>query len=74
MCGIIVRSGYSQRKITENIECEIMQVVSEEAHDSYKPEVLVELQSDSVEQMESNTERIAAWVAQWQAKRGVSGI
>lgn len=30
--------GYSQKKITENIECEIMQVIVEEARDSYKCE------------------------------------
>ncbi|RKP06839.1 putative adenylate kinase isoenzyme 6 [Thamnocephalis sphaerospora] len=69
----LAERGYSQRKITENIECEIMQVVSEEAHDSYKPEVVVELQSDSVEQMEANTEQISAWVAQWHAKRSAAG-
>lgn len=30
--------GYSQKKISENIECEIMQVIVEEARDSYKCE------------------------------------
>ncbi|KAI8056683.1 Hop-interacting protein THI105 [Syncephalis plumigaleata] len=57
--------GYSQRKITENVECEIMQVVLEEAHESYQEEIIVELQSDSVEQMESNTERIQEWANTW---------
>jgi hypothetical protein len=28
--------AYSEKKVSENVECEIMQVVLEEAHDSYK--------------------------------------
>lgn len=27
---------YSERKLTENVECEIMHVVVEEAHESYR--------------------------------------
>lgn len=36
--------GYSQKKVQENVECEIMCVVSEDARESYKPEILWELQ------------------------------
>ncbi|KAJ9073210.1 factor activating pos9 [Entomophthora muscae] len=46
--------GYSQKKITENVECEIMQVVMEEVYDSYKEEIIIRLPSDTVEQMEQN--------------------
>ncbi len=28
--------GYTEKKIQENVECEIMMVVAEEARDSYK--------------------------------------
>ena len=28
--------GYAQKKITENVECEIMQVLMQEAFDSYR--------------------------------------
>ena len=28
--------GYTQKKITENVECEIMQVIMQEAFDSYR--------------------------------------
>ncbi|KAJ1546778.1 hypothetical protein HK096_004741, partial [Nowakowskiella sp. JEL0078] len=38
------RRNYSVKKITENIQCEIMQVVLEEARDSYSENVVVELQ------------------------------
>lgn len=30
------RRGYAQPKITENVECEIMMVLLQEAHDSYE--------------------------------------
>jgi hypothetical protein len=31
-----LRRGYSQKKISENVECEIMMVVMEEASESYR--------------------------------------
>lgn len=55
--------GYSQRKVTENIECEIMQVVLEEARESYKPEIVIELPSNTIQDMEANVEKIASLVA-----------
>ncbi|KAF9162032.1 hypothetical protein DFQ27_006081 [Actinomortierella ambigua] len=57
--------GYNSKKINENMECEIMQVVLEEARDSYAEEIVVELQSNSLEEMEENVSRIKAWVEQW---------
>ncbi|KAJ3091407.1 hypothetical protein HK100_007183 [Physocladia obscura] len=57
--------GYSQKKITENIECEIMDVVRLEAHDSYHPDIVVELRSESVEDMDENIARIETWIQNW---------
>eukprot|EP00700_Malawimonas_jakobiformis_P001595 EC721870.1.p1 GENE.EC721870.1~~EC721870.1.p1 ORF type:complete len:170 (+),score=36.32 EC721870.1:47-556(+) len=56
--------GYNQRKVSENVTCEIMQVVLEEAAESYRHDILVELQSDNVTQMEQNIAAIVAWVNQ----------
>jgi len=42
-----------------------MQVLLEEARDSYDEEIIVELTSNSSEEIESNVERIEAWIAQW---------
>ncbi|KAJ1675492.1 factor activating pos9, partial [Spiromyces aspiralis] len=50
--------GYSQKKITENIECEIMNVLIDEARESYREEIIWELHSDTVDQMEENISRI----------------
>jgi adenylate kinase len=35
------RSGYAQSKIQENVEAEIMHVIAEEAHDSYRDELIM---------------------------------
>jgi adenylate kinase len=59
---IIVKRGYSSAKITENITAEIMGVVLEEAVESYESEVVVELQSRCVEEMEENVGRLEDWV------------
>lgn len=34
--------GYPQEKITENVDCEIHDVVKEEVFDSYKPDIILE--------------------------------
>ncbi|KAJ2787317.1 factor activating pos9 [Coemansia interrupta] len=60
--------GYKQNKISENVECEIMQVVLDEAHESYKPELILELQSNTVEDMEENVEKIARRVDEFRRK------
>jgi adenylate kinase len=46
--------GYNEKKIQENIECEIFGVLKEEVETSYKPEIVMELRSDKVEDMENN--------------------
>ena len=43
-----------------------MQTVLEEARESYTSEIVVELESETVEQMEQNVGRIVAWIEQWQ--------
>ena len=57
--------GYLPNKIQENIECEIMQVVLDEANDSYDADLIVVLNSESFEQLESNANRIHQWVQKW---------
>mmetsp|Transcript_41785 Transcript_41785/g.69795 ORF Transcript_41785/g.69795 Transcript_41785/m.69795 type:complete len:174 (-) Transcript_41785:38-559(-) len=56
--------GYSEKKLQENMECEIMQVVLEEARESYKHEIVHERQSNSVEEMELNVEQMVGWINQ----------
>lgn len=66
--------GYHEAKIQENIDAEIMGVVIQDAQDSYEKEIVVELQSDTADQMDENVDRIASWSAAWleQNPKGVT--
>jgi adenylate kinase len=57
--------GYSLKKIQENNEAEIMEVVLEEARSSYPAEIVVELKSENTEDLEANVARIAEWITNW---------
>ncbi|PSS02434.1 AAA domain-domain-containing protein [Coniella lustricola] len=57
--------NYPEVKLQENIDSEIMEVLLQEARDSYEEEIIVELTSNSTEELEENVERIQAWLKQW---------
>jgi adenylate kinase len=57
--------GYSGRKLEENMHCEIMQVILDEAREAYDADIVHEVPSNTVEDMESNMKRIADWSKQW---------
>ena len=57
--------GYSRAKLDENMDAEIMEVLLEEAREAYDQEIVVELQSDTAEDIDSNIERIATWIKNW---------
>ena len=61
----LTERGYSDKKRSENMEAEIMQVVLDEAKESYDAEIVHEVQSNNVEEMDSNVDRCKAWVDQW---------
>ena len=42
-----------------------MEVLLQEARDSYDEEIVVELTSNNTDEMESNVERLESWVKQW---------
>lgn len=56
---------YHEQKLQENMDTEIMEVLLEEARDSYDTEIVVELPSNESEDMESNVERIEKWIKDW---------
>ena len=47
------------------MDSEIMEVLLQEAKDSYDEEIVVELQSVTADDMESNVDRIESWLKQW---------
>ena len=60
--------GYSVSKVAENMECEIMQVCLDEAREAWDERQVVELQSDTIEQLDENVERCKQWLTHWQAQ------
>lgn len=56
---------YPEEKLQENLDSEIMEVVLEEARESYDEEIVVELRSDETDDIESNVERIERWIKNW---------
>jgi adenylate kinase len=62
--------GYSENKRSENMECEIMQVILEEARDAYALEIVHEVQSNTLEDMEANVSRLEQWCKDWIADHG----
>ncbi|KAG1716555.1 hypothetical protein ID866_607 [Astraeus odoratus] len=57
--------GYPLKKIQENNEAEIMGVIADEAKEAYESEIVVELQSESTEDLEENVSRMVAWIEAW---------
>jgi len=57
--------GYSDDKRSENMESEIMQVILEEAREAYDQNIVHEVKSNTVGEMESTVQRIEQWVEQW---------
>ena len=64
--------NYPEEKLQENLDSEIMEVILQEARESYDEEIVVELTSNTPDEMDSNVERIEAWVEQWKRDNGVS--
>ncbi|PIA25714.1 hypothetical protein AQUCO_10800007v1 [Aquilegia coerulea] len=58
--------GYQGAKLSNNIECEIFQVLLEEAKGSYPEDIVIPLLSDSVEDISRNVGVLTDWVRSWQ--------
>ena len=56
---------YPEKKLQDNLDSEIMEVLLEEARESYEEGVVVELRSDDADEMEENVERIEGWIRNW---------
>ncbi|XP_047651868.1 adenylate kinase isoenzyme 6 isoform X2 [Phacochoerus africanus] len=62
--------GYNEKKLKDNIQCEIFQVLYEEALASYKEEIVHQLPSDKPEDLEDNINQILKWIEQWVKDHG----
>jgi adenylate kinase len=61
----LTKRGYGARKREQNMEAEIMQVILEEAREAYNPAIVYEVPSNTIEDMDSNIERVKLWLDQW---------
>lgn len=50
--------GYSQNKIYENIQCEIMEITADEVKESFDPKRILELKNEKIEDMQENINKI----------------
>lgn len=57
--------GYSQKKLDNNLECEIFQMMLEEAKESYDENIVHELRSNTMEDFEENFNNIMNWLEEW---------
>ncbi|XP_027359213.1 adenylate kinase isoenzyme 6 homolog [Abrus precatorius] len=59
------KRGYKDSKISNNIECEIFQVLLEEAKESYPEDRVVAMKSDTIEDVSRNVATLTDWVRNW---------
>ncbi|CCU77345.1 DUF1671 domain-containing protein/POS9-activating factor FAP7 [Blumeria hordei DH14] len=57
--------NYPEAKLQENLDVEIMEVLLQEARDAYDEEIIIELSSNGLDDMDSNIERMKTWLTQW---------
>jgi adenylate kinase len=60
--------GYGARKLDQNMDAEIMQVLLDEARGAFDEKVL-ELQSNTMEDLDANVESVVLWMEQWKNNR-----
>jgi adenylate kinase len=56
---------YNEKKLQDNVQCEIFQTILEEANESYKPEIVHEIRSDDSDDIDTNAKNIIQWISQW---------
>ena len=61
--------GYTGAKLEDNLSAEIFQTILDEAKESYREEIVIELKSEEDEDLESNVARVIQWVAMWKEDR-----
>ena len=61
----LLERKYNSKKLEDNVQCEIFQTILDEARDSYQPEIVHEIFSNSVEDIETNAKNIYSWINQW---------
>eukprot|EP00483_Globobulimina_turgida_P011511 UN11533 len=61
----LTERNYTQQKIQENVEAEIMQVIYDEAMETFDKNIVIQLQNDDIDQQEDNIDKIKQWIIQF---------
>ena len=69
LIGAYCCRGYNETKLQENLDAEIFGVLLDEAREAFDEELVVELNSERDEDVESNCARISSWVQSWKHDR-----
>ena len=65
-CAPLIKyRDYPEAKLQENLDAEIFGVLLEEAKEAFDGEMVIELTSETVEDVEENCERILQWIQTW---------
>ncbi|XWS76072.1 hypothetical protein CRYUN_Cryun01aG0145900 [Craigia yunnanensis] len=62
---LLSKRVYEGAKLSNNIECEIFQVMLEEAKESYPEDIAIPLKSDNIEDISRNVATITDWIRSW---------
>lgn len=57
--------NYSEAKLQQNIDAEIFQELLEEARRAFPEEMVQEMHSNNLEQMDENVARVVQWMEGW---------
>ncbi|KAL1886067.1 factor activating pos9 [Ceratocystis pirilliformis] len=57
--------NYAEAKLQENLDSELMDVLITEAREGFEESIVVELNSNTTEEMDENIDRISSWVKNW---------
>ena len=59
--------GYSGKKLSDNVQCEIFQTILEEAKENYSDAIVHELSSNFPEDLERNIDALCQYIMEWTA-------
>lgn len=62
------KRNYSQKKIQENVEAEIMQIIYDEALQTFDKNIVIQLKNDNIDHQDDNINKIKQWLIQFNKK------
>ncbi|GAU21619.1 hypothetical protein TSUD_251020 [Trifolium subterraneum] len=61
----LINRGYRDSKLSNNVECEIFQVLLDEAKASYAENIVVALKSNNILDIKRNVATLTDWISNW---------